>query len=345
MEVFAWTGSGKTVVSQFVMEHQLKIYPHVEPMTHKRRPIVPEGRVALKEKVFRWLKEGLIRKEYSQIRMAEDDEEKIGFHTEEGVYCFTHMPKELKNSAVTLQRMMEKVLVDQRGQNMEIYLEEVVIKSKSLNEVGDNKRNWLDKRSRRSPPKDKKETREVANIGRPKRRRRSNAMSMTKKRDNKLCATGREERSPDTYFLLKWAAEIRTYDISYIPRKEAKGSVVKKFSSQGEQVQETLDENEGGTLNLNKELQAKSTLTPRAWRLYLGKETIEEDCEALLAGLAASANQGLTTIKLEFLNQEVSVGIKTRPSVEETSSSKKRKAASNAPGEKPNYNCEARGSN
>ncbi|GJR63918.1 reverse transcriptase domain-containing protein [Tanacetum coccineum] len=28
--------------------------------------------------------------------MTEDDEEKTGFHTEEGVYCFTHMPKELK---------------------------------------------------------------------------------------------------------------------------------------------------------------------------------------------------------------------------------------------------------
>ncbi|GJS97903.1 hypothetical protein Tco_0819073 [Tanacetum coccineum] len=69
-------------------------------------------------------------KEYSQIRMAEEDEEKIGFHTEEGVYCFTHMPKELKNSATTLQRMMEKVLTDQRGQNVKIYLEEIVIKSK-----------------------------------------------------------------------------------------------------------------------------------------------------------------------------------------------------------------------
>ncbi|GKA32885.1 hypothetical protein Tco_0719252 [Tanacetum coccineum] len=35
-------------------------------------------------------------KEYSQIRIAEDDEEKTGFHTEEGVYYFTHMLKELK---------------------------------------------------------------------------------------------------------------------------------------------------------------------------------------------------------------------------------------------------------
>ncbi|GJV42715.1 hypothetical protein Tco_1421155 [Tanacetum coccineum] len=55
-----------------------------------------------------------LSKEYNQIRMAEDDEEKTGFHTEEGVYCFTHMPKELKNSAATLQRMMEKVLAEKR---------------------------------------------------------------------------------------------------------------------------------------------------------------------------------------------------------------------------------------
>ncbi|GJW48994.1 reverse transcriptase domain-containing protein [Tanacetum coccineum] len=66
-----------------------------------------------------------------QLRMIEDDEEKTGFHTEEGVYCFTHMLKELKNSVATLQRMVEKVLADQRGRNVEIYLEEIVIKSKS----------------------------------------------------------------------------------------------------------------------------------------------------------------------------------------------------------------------
>ncbi|GJW10680.1 reverse transcriptase domain-containing protein [Tanacetum coccineum] len=124
--------------------------------------------------------------------------------------------------------------------------------------------------------------------------------------------------------LAKWATEVRTYDISYIPRKEVEGSVIKKFFGQGEQVERTPDANEGGTLTLSKKLQAKSTPTLRAWRLYLGKETIEEgsgvgiilvsheekmhsyvihlkfnasnhvmDCKALLAGLAASTNQGM----------------------------------------------------
>nr|GFB96176.1 hypothetical protein [Tanacetum cinerariifolium] len=41
------------------------------------------------------------------------------------------MPKELKNSAATLQRKMKEVLADQKGQNVEIHLEEIVIKRKS----------------------------------------------------------------------------------------------------------------------------------------------------------------------------------------------------------------------
>nr|GEU73390.1 reverse transcriptase domain-containing protein [Tanacetum cinerariifolium] len=272
--VFTWAGSERTAVPSFIMEHQLKIYPLAEPVVHKRRPLISDGRQELKERAFSWLKEGTIR-------------------------------------------------------------------------------------------------------------------------------------------------------------KEAKGSVVKKFFGQGEQVQKTPGANEGETSNLNKELQVKLILTLRAWRLYLGKETIEEgsgvgiilvsldekmhlyaihlkfnadhamDCETLLAGLVDFVNKdmkdlyvfidsltlvaqiegnhtptteherkykeeimdattpfhrfwitylpkilnskvemltGLVTIKLEFLNQEVSIGIKTRPSMDEISSRKREKAANNVPRTKPNYN-------
>ncbi|GKB49125.1 hypothetical protein Tco_0899878 [Tanacetum coccineum] len=62
MEVFTWTGSERTAVPRFVMEHKLKIYPLCKLIVHKRRPVAPEGRLALKEKVFCWLGEGVIRK-------------------------------------------------------------------------------------------------------------------------------------------------------------------------------------------------------------------------------------------------------------------------------------------
>nr|GEU73489.1 reverse transcriptase domain-containing protein [Tanacetum cinerariifolium] len=61
---------------------------------------------------------------------VKDDKGKIGFHTEEGVYCFTHMPKGLKNYAATLQNVIGKLLVKQKGRNVEVYLDEAVIKSK-----------------------------------------------------------------------------------------------------------------------------------------------------------------------------------------------------------------------
>ncbi|GKA36971.1 reverse transcriptase domain-containing protein [Tanacetum coccineum] len=134
MEVFARIRSESTAIPRFVMEHQLKMEGLIRKVRH---PEWITNSIPIKLANGTWK----VQVDYSthnkacakdiQIRMAEDDEEKVGFHTEEGVYCFTHMPKELKNSASILQRMMEKILADQRGQNVEIHLEEIVIKSKS----------------------------------------------------------------------------------------------------------------------------------------------------------------------------------------------------------------------
>ncbi|GJX77711.1 hypothetical protein Tco_0324522 [Tanacetum coccineum] len=169
MDVLAWPDSGGIAVPRFVMEHQLKAYLLAEPIVHKRRPLTPDRRQALREKVSNWLKEGTIKKvqypewitnvvlikmargtwqvqvdysslnrvcakdmypfldveeelaslmgypykcflqlpkKNSQIRMVEDDEEKTGFHTKEGA------------------------LADQKGRNVEVYLEDIVVKSK-----------------------------------------------------------------------------------------------------------------------------------------------------------------------------------------------------------------------
>ncbi|GKC70564.1 hypothetical protein Tco_1116447, partial [Tanacetum coccineum] len=200
-------------------------------------------------------------KEYNQIRMAEEDEEKTGFHMEEGVYCFTHMPKELKNSAATLQRMMEKVLTDQRGRNVEIYLEEIVIKSKSEPDLAQDVKETLRKLKRVNIKIDQatssfevKEGRQVTNVGHPKRRRRSNAMSTAKKRDNKLRAISRVGRNPDTCFLCKEAIE--------------KGPGIKII-----------------LVSLEEKMYSY------AIRLKFKASNYVVDCEALLAGLAASASQ------------------------------------------------------
>ena len=51
--------------------------------------------------------------EYNQVKMHPDDEEKITFITDEGVYCYRVMPFRLKNTVATYQRMMNAVFFDQ----------------------------------------------------------------------------------------------------------------------------------------------------------------------------------------------------------------------------------------
>ncbi|GKB88791.1 hypothetical protein Tco_0961063 [Tanacetum coccineum] len=257
MEVFSWTGSERTGVPRFVMEHHLKMYPLAKPIVHKIRPMTPDGRQALKEKVFHWLKERIIRK--YPIREA-----RMRFKTAKGS-GWTNKAEE------ALRR----------------------IKSK------------LSKLQTLAIPKDG----EVL----------------------MLCLRQRNEIISSVLL-------------------EAERSVVKKLFSQGKQVEETPNANEEGMLNLSKKLQIKSTPTPRAWKFYLGRRKphtnngIGEEVQGRNYGCNGPIHR-IGNYKFGLLNQEVSVGIKTRPSVEEASSSKKGKATSNVLGAKPNYNCEASGSN
>ncbi|GJU38343.1 hypothetical protein Tco_1191300 [Tanacetum coccineum] len=58
--VFAWTVMVSTTVPRFIMEHQLQAYLLAEPVIHKKRPLTPDRRKVLKDKVFEWLREGII---------------------------------------------------------------------------------------------------------------------------------------------------------------------------------------------------------------------------------------------------------------------------------------------
>ncbi|GKA18998.1 reverse transcriptase domain-containing protein [Tanacetum coccineum] len=68
-------------------------------------------------------------KGYHQIQMTESDEEKTAFHTSQGVYCYTKMPFGLKNVGATYQRLVDKAFDSQVGRNMEVYVDDLVIKS------------------------------------------------------------------------------------------------------------------------------------------------------------------------------------------------------------------------
>nr|GEY85857.1 reverse transcriptase domain-containing protein [Tanacetum cinerariifolium] len=68
-------------------------------------------------------------KGYHQIQLAEVDEEKTAFHIGHGVYCYTKMPFGLKNVGATYQRLMDKAFEGRVGRNIEVYVDDLVVKS------------------------------------------------------------------------------------------------------------------------------------------------------------------------------------------------------------------------
>ena len=67
---------------------------------------------------------------YHQISLALDDQEKTTFVTPTGNYHYKVMPFGLKNMGSTYQRMMTRVFESQLGKNIEIYIDDLVVKSK-----------------------------------------------------------------------------------------------------------------------------------------------------------------------------------------------------------------------
>ena len=75
---------------------------------------------------------------YHQIPLALDDQEKTTFVTPIGNYHYKVMPFGLKNAGSTYQRMMTKMFEPQLGRNIQVYIDDMVVKRKVVSEhVGD----------------------------------------------------------------------------------------------------------------------------------------------------------------------------------------------------------------
>ena len=66
---------------------------------------------------------------YNQIRMHKDDQEKTSFVTSQGLFCYRVMPFSLKNVGVTYQRLMNRMFTSQIGRNVQVYVDDMLVKS------------------------------------------------------------------------------------------------------------------------------------------------------------------------------------------------------------------------
>nr|GEV76613.1 reverse transcriptase domain-containing protein [Tanacetum cinerariifolium] len=143
-DIFAWQPSDMTGVPRSVAEHRLNIREGYSPVRWRMcvdftdlNKACPQDCYPLSE--IDWKVESICGypfkcfldayKGYHQIQLAEADEEKTAFHTRQGVYCYTKMPFGLKNDGATYQRLMDKAFKSQVGRNIEVYVDDLVVKS------------------------------------------------------------------------------------------------------------------------------------------------------------------------------------------------------------------------
>nr|XP_023915020.1 uncharacterized protein LOC112026560 [Quercus suber] len=138
LDVFAWSHDDMPGISSEVIQHRLNVDPEKRPVKQRRRTFAPERDQAIADEVNKLLTAGFIREVYYPdwlanvvlIKMADEDQDKTAFITSQGLYCYKVMPFGLKNAGATYQRLVNRMFVKQIGRNVEVYIDNMLVKSK-----------------------------------------------------------------------------------------------------------------------------------------------------------------------------------------------------------------------
>ena len=66
---------------------------------------------------------------YNQIKVSKADQEKTSFITSQCLFYYKVMPFGLKNAGATFQRLMNRMFVHQIGRNVQVYVDDMLVKS------------------------------------------------------------------------------------------------------------------------------------------------------------------------------------------------------------------------
>ncbi|KAL0289199.1 UNVERIFIED_CONTAM: Retrovirus-related Pol polyprotein from transposon [Sesamum angustifolium] len=69
---------------------------------------------------------------YHQIMLALEDRKRVSFITSTGTFCYVAIPFGLKNADATYQRLVDKIFRPQIGRNIEVYVDDMLVKNKEV---------------------------------------------------------------------------------------------------------------------------------------------------------------------------------------------------------------------
>ncbi|KAL0381941.1 UNVERIFIED_CONTAM: Polyprotein P3 [Sesamum latifolium] len=134
-----------------VITHHLNIDPNCKPVKQKKRHFGPEKDKIIQAEVNKLMAAGHIEEiqfpewlsnvvlvpkpgengewipsDHARPRRSEES----SFITSEGTFCYVAMPFGLKNAGATYQRLVDKIFRPQIGRNVEVYVDDMLVKSK-----------------------------------------------------------------------------------------------------------------------------------------------------------------------------------------------------------------------
>ncbi|XP_050259572.1 uncharacterized protein LOC126704592 [Quercus robur] len=126
IDVFAWDACDAPEIDPAFICHHLNVNPTITPKKQPPRRPSREHVNAIRDEVAKLKRAGAIK------------EEKTTFVTPTGNYHYKVMPFGLKNAGSTYQRMMTRMFESQLGKSIEIYVDDMVVKSTVVSEhLGD----------------------------------------------------------------------------------------------------------------------------------------------------------------------------------------------------------------
>ena len=81
---------------------------------------------------------------YNQIRIDKADQEKTSFVTSQCLFCYKVMPFDLKNAGATYQRLVNHMFRPQIWRNVEVYVDDMLVKSQDEGKHLDDLRETFD---------------------------------------------------------------------------------------------------------------------------------------------------------------------------------------------------------
>ncbi|XP_072058156.1 uncharacterized protein [Arachis hypogaea] len=141
-DLFAWTPSDMPGIDPYIISHRLATNSSIRPVQQKKCKLGEEKKRASLEETQKLINAEFIKEirfttwlaNVVMIMMHSSDQNKTAFITDLGNYCYKVMPFGLKNAGATYQRLMDRMFAKQIGRNIEVYVDDMVAKTK----VGEN---------------------------------------------------------------------------------------------------------------------------------------------------------------------------------------------------------------